>query len=93
MSERDGPAARPRAMEEQTLPLYTDGLVERRGEDIDTSPARLTALRMSAGARPPDVVDTVCDGLDALHAEDDVAVVAARPRPRRPQDADAGAGG
>lgn len=73
---------------EQTLLLYTDGLVERRGEDIDTSLARLTALRMGADAGPLDVVGTVCDGLDALHAEDDVAVVAARPRPRQPQDAD-----
>ncbi|MFE2166972.1 PP2C family protein-serine/threonine phosphatase [Streptomyces sp. NPDC059447] len=75
---------------EQTLLLYTDGLVERRSEDIDTSLARLTALRMSAGARPVDVVDTVCDGLDALHAEDDVAVVAVRPRPRQPQDTGTG---
>ncbi|MFI8497065.1 PP2C family protein-serine/threonine phosphatase [Streptomyces sp. NPDC085524] len=71
----------------QTLLLYTDGLVERRGEDIDASLARLTALRTSAGARPVDVVDAVCEGPDARHAEDDVAVVAARLRPRPPQEA------
>ncbi|MEV7521477.1 PP2C family protein-serine/threonine phosphatase [Streptomyces sp. NPDC091371] len=68
----------------QTLLLYTDGLVERRGEDIDTSLARLTALRMPPDARPEDVVDAVCEGLDAQHAEDDVAVVAARLRTRAP---------
>ncbi|WP_330328507.1 serine/threonine-protein phosphatase [Streptomyces sp. NBC_00536] len=67
---------------EQILLLYTDGLVERRGEDIDTSLARLTALRVGARAGLADVVDAVCDGLDARHAEDDVAVVAARLRPR-----------
>ncbi|WP_371619053.1 PP2C family protein-serine/threonine phosphatase [Streptomyces sp. NBC_00454] len=71
---------------EQTLLLYTDGLVERRGEDIDTSLARLTALHMSGDARLVDVVDAVCDGLDAQHAEDDVAVVAARLRPRHPHN-------
>ncbi|MFJ3727868.1 PP2C family protein-serine/threonine phosphatase [Streptomyces sp. NPDC090045] len=67
---------------EQTIVLYTDGLVERRGEDIDTSLARLAALRMTAGAGVSDVVDAVCGGLDAQHAEDDVAVLAARLRPR-----------
>ncbi|MEU6315483.1 SpoIIE family protein phosphatase [Streptomyces sp. NPDC047014] len=70
----------------QTLLLYTDGLVERRGEDIDVSLARLTSLRVPVGAPPAAVVDAVCAGLDARHAEDDVAVVAARlrPRPARP---------
>ncbi|MFD9407454.1 PP2C family protein-serine/threonine phosphatase [Streptomyces sp. NPDC059989] len=71
---------------EQTVLLYTDGLVERRGEDIDTSLARLAALRMTIGAGVSDVVDAVCDGLDAQHAEDDVAVLAARVRPRPPHD-------
>ncbi|WP_329376761.1 serine/threonine-protein phosphatase [Streptomyces sp. NBC_01351] len=78
---------------DQTLLLYTDGLVERRGEDIDTSLARLTALHMRAGARLVDVVDTVCDGLDAQHAEDDVAVVAARLRPRAPHHTEDGGTG
>ncbi len=54
----------------------------RRGEDIDTSPARLAALRMPAGCGVTEVVDAVCAGLDAQHAEDDVAVLAARLRPR-----------
>ncbi|MEU9251795.1 PP2C family protein-serine/threonine phosphatase [Streptomyces sp. NPDC048270] len=67
---------------EQTLLLYTDGLVERRGEDIDTSLARLAGLRMAPGAPVGDIVTAVCEGLDAQHAEDDVAVLAARLRPR-----------
>lgn len=67
---------------DQTLLLYTDGLVERRGEDIDTSLDRLAGLRMTPGARVEDIVTAVCDGLDAQHAEDDVAVLAARLRPR-----------
>ncbi|MFI1286400.1 PP2C family protein-serine/threonine phosphatase [Streptomyces sp. NPDC020858] len=71
---------------DQTILLYTDGLVERRGEDIDISLARLAALRMTTGAGVSEVVDAVCDGLDAQHAEDDVAVLAARLRPRPPHE-------
>ncbi|MBP2048138.1 serine phosphatase RsbU (regulator of sigma subunit) [Streptomyces griseochromogenes] len=66
----------------QTLVLFTDGLVERRGEDIDSSLARLSALRFSAEHGVDDVLDTILSTLDARHAEDDVAVLAARPRPR-----------
>ncbi|MFJ6783426.1 PP2C family protein-serine/threonine phosphatase [Streptomyces yangpuensis] len=75
---------------DQTVLLYTDGLVERRGEDIDTSLARLAALRMTAGCGVADVVDAVCAGLDARHAEDDVAVLAARLRLRPPPEEAAG---
>lgn len=71
---------------DQTVLLYTDGLVERRSEDIDTSLARLAALRMPTGAGVSAVVDAVCDGLDAQHAEDDVAVLAARLRARPAHD-------
>lgn len=78
--------ARPLTVD-QTLLLYTDGLVERRSEDIDTSLARLAALRVGARASLDAVVDAVCDGLDAQHAEDDVAVLAARLRPRPPHPA------
>ncbi|WP_328929591.1 SpoIIE family protein phosphatase [Streptomyces sp. NBC_00190] len=80
---------------EQTLLLYTDGLVERRGEDIDTSLARLAALRPPTTGPLTDVVDAVCGALDAAHAEDDVAILAARLRLRAPYDdadADAGSG-
>ncbi|MGR4879796.1 PP2C family protein-serine/threonine phosphatase [Streptomyces sp. LARHCF249] len=72
---------------DQTLLLYTDGLVERRGEDIDTSLARLAGLRLAPGAPVEDIVTAVCDGLDAQHAEDDVAVLAARLHPRPSQHA------
>ncbi|GHB51092.1 hypothetical protein GCM10010347_21030 [Streptomyces cirratus] len=67
---------------DETLLLFTDGLVERRGEDIDTSLARLVGLGLPPGAAVRDVVDAVVAGLDARHAEDDVAVLAARIRRR-----------
>ncbi|RKT02984.1 stage II sporulation protein E [Streptomyces sp. 3211.6] len=70
--------------EEETLVLYTDGLVERRGEDIDDSLARLTALRLPARASPAEAVEALVAGLDARHAEDDVAVLTARIRSRPP---------
>lgn len=71
--------------ERETLVLYTDGLVERRGEDIDASLTRLTALRLPACAGAAEAADAVVAGLDARHAEDDVAVLAARIRARPAQ--------
>ncbi|WP_406388471.1 PP2C family protein-serine/threonine phosphatase [Streptomyces sp. NBC_00211] len=68
---------------EETLLMFTDGLVERRGEDIDVSLARLAGLRLPVGAAVEELVDAVVAGLDARHAEDDVAVLAARIRRRR----------
>ncbi|MCL7424604.1 GAF domain-containing SpoIIE family protein phosphatase [Streptomyces sp. YS415] len=62
----------------QTLMLFTDGLVERRGEDIDQSLDRLAGLGFPSGAGVQEVLDTVLARLDARHAEDDVAVLAAR---------------
>ncbi|MGW3662375.1 PP2C family protein-serine/threonine phosphatase [Streptomyces sp. NPDC005141] len=67
---------------DDTLVMFTDGLVERRGEDIDESLARLAALRLPPGAGVDDLLDEVLVRLDARHAEDDVAVLAARIRPR-----------
>jgi hypothetical protein len=66
----------------ETLLLFTDGLVERRGEDIDRSLDRLARLRFARGASVDAVLETVLTELDARHAEDDVAVLAARLRPR-----------
>ncbi|WEO94584.1 SpoIIE family protein phosphatase [Streptomyces sp. FXJ1.172] len=66
----------------QTLVLFTDGLVERRGEDIDASLARLSAVRFPAGDGLDEVLDTILERLDARHAEDDVAALAARPYSR-----------
>ncbi|MGI5438370.1 PP2C family protein-serine/threonine phosphatase [Streptomyces shenzhenensis] len=68
---------------DETLVLFTDGLVERRGEDIDSSLRRLAGLRFAPGATVESVLDTIVTRLDARHAEDDVAVLAARVRPRR----------
>ncbi|MCP3819702.1 SpoIIE family protein phosphatase [Streptomyces sp. A3M-1-3] len=66
----------------ETLLMFTDGLVERRGEDIDVSLSRLAGLRMTAGASVDEILDEVLARLDAHHAEDDVAVLAARFRHR-----------
>jgi PAS domain S-box-containing protein len=73
-----------------TLVFYSDGLVERREEVLDTGLERLRA----AAAKGPLEPDALCAHLvTALvpggGSEDDVAVVAARPLPTR--DASAGA--
>lgn len=68
-----------------TLLIFTDGLVERRGEDIDVSLGRLAALRLTPDSGPEQVVDEVLPHLGAHDAEDDVAVLAARIRARAPQ--------
>ncbi|MFF9066447.1 PP2C family protein-serine/threonine phosphatase [Streptomyces sp. NPDC014891] len=65
-----------------TLLLFTDGLVERRGEDIDHSLARLASLRLPTDPGPDQVVEEVLGRLGAHSAEDDVAVLAARIRVR-----------
>ncbi|MFE0642016.1 PP2C family protein-serine/threonine phosphatase [Streptomyces sp. NPDC058877] len=75
------PATRPLGAGE-TLLIFTDGLVERRSEDIDASLARLASLRLPAGSGPEQVVEEVLRRLNAHRAEDDVALLAARLRPR-----------
>lgn len=62
----------------QTLVLFTDGLVEHRGEDIDDSLDRLAGVGFGAARGVEQVIDTVLARLDAKHAEDDVAVLAAQ---------------
>ncbi|MFE9453514.1 PP2C family protein-serine/threonine phosphatase [Streptomyces sp. NPDC006739] len=62
----------------ETLLMFTDGLVERRGEDIDDSLARLTSLHPSPDSTVHELLDEVLDRLDARHAEDDVAALAVR---------------
>ncbi|WP_329124314.1 SpoIIE family protein phosphatase [Streptomyces sp. NBC_01353] len=63
----------------ETLLLYSDGLVERPGEDIDRGLARLTAA-FSAG--PADLEELADHLLDTLtpgpHAEDDAALLMLR---------------
>ncbi|HEX8645894.1 MAG TPA: SpoIIE family protein phosphatase [Thermoleophilaceae bacterium] len=62
-----------------TLVLYTDGLVERRGESIDTGLANLRRVAAAVAGRP---AEEACDRLvaaaDAESVADDVAVLAIR---------------
>jgi serine phosphatase RsbU (regulator of sigma subunit) len=57
-----------------TVLLYTDGLIERRGESLDTG---MTRLRQHAAALAREPLDAFCDELLTDHA-DDVALLAAR---------------
>ncbi|WP_199835110.1 SpoIIE family protein phosphatase [Streptomyces sp. NRRL WC-3618] len=59
-----------------TLLLYTDGLIERRHEDIDASLRRLTRVRGCPA--PEDLLDQVLDLVAPDDPEDDIALVAAR---------------
>ncbi|MFF5919893.1 PP2C family protein-serine/threonine phosphatase [Streptomyces flavochromogenes] len=63
-----------------TLVLYTDGLIERRDEDIDTGLARLTtALSDLAGLGPARLADALLARLGvAGGASDDIALVVVR---------------
>lgn len=64
---------------ESTLLLYTDGLVERRGESLDVGLSRLLATVGSAASlEPADFLDAVLDRLARDAADDDVAVLAVR---------------
>lgn len=60
--------------------MYTDGLVERRGEDIDVSVGRLRELTLPADGSLERLLDTVLDRFGP-GAEDDIAVMASRARP------------
>ncbi|MYS91948.1 MULTISPECIES: PP2C family protein-serine/threonine phosphatase [Streptomyces] len=63
-----------------TLVLYTDGLIERRDEDIDTSLARLTAaLAQDSALAPEQLADALLARLSvASGALDDIALVVMR---------------
>ncbi|MFJ9522450.1 SpoIIE family protein phosphatase [Kitasatospora sp. NPDC101801] len=67
--------------EDGILVLYTDGLVERRGRDLD---AGLDLLRRTVADRRPtleETCDAVLTALDAPAGQDDVAVLMAQVRP------------
>lgn len=66
--------------EDDTLVLYTDGLVERRGEDIDAGLTRLTdALARHRGAGPERLADAVLgELLPPGGITDDTALVVVR---------------
>ncbi|MFJ4847077.1 MULTISPECIES: PP2C family protein-serine/threonine phosphatase [unclassified Streptomyces] len=76
--------SRPQAVipftEDDTLVLYTDGLVERRGEDIDTGLARLAGvLGRHRGAGPERLADAVLgELLPPGGITDDTALVVVR---------------
>lgn len=59
--------------------MYTDGLVERRGEDIDVSVGRLGELRLPASGDLEELLDAVLERFGP-GAEDDIAVMASRSR-------------
>ncbi len=65
------------------LVLYTDGLVERRGESLDVGLARLAAAAASAGIGRLPAGDACAALLEAMAGSggyrDDVAVIAVRP--------------
>lgn len=77
---------------DHTLLLVTDGLVERRGSDLDEGMARLQAALHDLGSTPLDeLLDTVLSRLLPGTRQDDVAVVAVRAfREDRPRPAEAG---
>ena len=66
--------------EGDTLVLYTDGLIERRSEDLDLGLARLAASLSAHRALPPEeLADTLLiDLIPAAGATDDTALVVVR---------------
>jgi len=59
------------------LLLYTDGVVERRGELIDDGIDRLISLVQAAGDDPDEICDTVLGAVGGL-GSDDMALLAVR---------------
>ncbi|MEV4378330.1 SpoIIE family protein phosphatase [Streptosporangium sp. NPDC049644] len=74
------PQAEAAFTEGATLVLYTDGLIERRGEDIDVGLARLAdSLTRHQGADPETLADALLsDLLPPAGATDDTALVILR---------------
>jgi serine phosphatase RsbU (regulator of sigma subunit) len=75
-----------------TLLLFTDGLVERRGEDLGVGLQRLRAGLADLGEAPLEqLCDALLERLGAHDGEDDVALVAVRAYPEdRPRPPEAG---
>ena len=67
--------------------LFTDGLVERRGEDLQTRTERLR--RLAQPRRGDDDLEGWVDRLVAAHgdSDDDTTVLAVRRRATRPEPA------
>lgn len=75
-----------------TVLLYTDGLVERRGQSLDEGLAKLRDLLAELhGCHLDDLCDTVLARMLPTEPEDDAALVAVRLHPQdRPRPAEAG---
>jgi PAS domain S-box-containing protein len=70
-----------------TVLLYTDGLIERRGGDLDEGMARLRAAAAALAGRSLDeLCDELLDRLVNGRPEDDVALVAIRLQPQDPKN-------
>lgn len=66
-----------------TLLIYTDGLVERRGESLDAGLRRLSQALAAAGdAGPEQVCDQLLDAMLPDAPEDDVAMLVLKPQAR-----------
>ncbi len=59
-----------------TLVLYTDGLVERRGENIDVGFERLTRACTAGPAEPHGLCDFLLTAVRAEPTDDDIAIIA-----------------
>ncbi len=71
-----------------TVLLYTDGLVERSGSDLDAGVGRLRRLATELAHLPlEELCDQVLERLVDAHPTDDVALVAVRLHPPRPAEA------
>jgi anti-sigma regulatory factor (Ser/Thr protein kinase) len=67
-----------RLPEGSSLVLFTDGLVERRDQDIDTGLQRLHETLEQAGRSPEETCDAVLDALLPDVQSDDIALLVAR---------------
>jgi PAS domain S-box-containing protein len=66
------------------LLCYTDGLVERRGEDIEDCLARLVNVALDPAEPLARLIDALLYRFDPAMSDDDVAVLAARLLPTAP---------
>ncbi|MGY3678226.1 SpoIIE family protein phosphatase [Streptomyces sp. TE33382] len=64
----------------QTLVLYTDGLVEMPGTDLDEGMQLLTAMVTNGPQHLQTLADQLCEAVDERGGEDDVAVLLLRRR-------------
>ncbi|WP_327288354.1 SpoIIE family protein phosphatase [Streptomyces sp. NBC_01198] len=73
-----------------TLLLYTDGLIERPGSDLDSAIDHAAALLAAGATAPlPDLLERLADQVACAHADDDTVLLALRIPPRE-QPATAG---